>query len=130
MTAATAASENFLKRGWHGREKLVTIFWLHNLLLRVGGLLVLWFVERELIQLEFYVAPSASASWAVPIIDVLIVLMHVVWWVFLLLYGLWCYVSIWRCAFNVKHRIWGYFARAYVVITLVSAFGAIVDIGR
>jgi hypothetical protein len=31
------------------------------------------------------------------------------------IYFLWAHVSSWRCAFNAKHRAWGYVARCYVV---------------
>jgi hypothetical protein len=37
-------------------------------------------------------------------------------------YFLWAHFSLWRCAFNVERRGWGYAARCYAVVAVVYYF--------
>jgi hypothetical protein len=37
-------------------------------------------------------------------------------------YFLWAHVSLWTCAFNAKHRGWGYAARSYAVLVVMYYF--------
>jgi hypothetical protein len=43
----------------------------------------------------------------------------------LVIYFLGAHVSLWRCAFNAKHRAWGYVARCYVVAIFGYYFAAL-----
>jgi hypothetical protein len=40
-------------------------------------------------------------------------------------YFLWAHVSLWMCAFNAKHRGWGYAARSYAVLAVIYYFAGI-----
>jgi hypothetical protein len=42
--------------------------------------------------------------------------------VILLIPFLWSLYGVWRCAFNVRHHIWGYVARGVIVVNVVIFF--------
>jgi hypothetical protein len=42
----------------------------------------------------------------------------------LLIPFLWSLYGVWRCAFNVRHLIWGYVARGLIVVNLLLVFAA------
>lgn len=83
---------SFIKRAWRGEEKLWKVFWLYNVL---GGLL-----------LNVFVYVIASVAFGLLIVGV----------IFWLAYLVWVLVSIWRCAFNVNAKFWGYLARIYIIM--------------
>jgi hypothetical protein len=44
--------------------------------------------------------------------------------IILLIPFLWSLYGVWRCAFNVRHLIWGYIARGLVIVNLLIIFVA------
>jgi hypothetical protein len=42
----------------------------------------------------------------------------------LLIPFLWSLYGVWRCAFNVRHLIWGYVARGLIVVNVLLVFAA------
>ena len=92
---------NDIMAAWNGKEKLWKVFWLYNFLL--GTLL--------LSAMDYLVGLGT-------VIEVITYLIVLVW-------AVWVLVSLWRCAFNAKWRIWGYLARALVVLTVLMAMLAL-----
>ncbi len=91
-----------VRQSLQGRERLVVVFWIYCVL---GGVVI--------VTLPFFVAEPlyefGLPMWAF----VVIALMQVV-------YLLWAHVSLWTCAFNSQHRMWGYAARSYVCVVAVA----------
>ena len=44
--------------------------------------------------------------------------------IILLIPFLWSLYGVWRCAFNVRHLIWGYIARGLVIVNVLIIFVA------
>lgn len=84
-----------ISRAWRGEEKLWKVFWL----LLVPGDIVLGMLDR-VVQGHGIIAEQASNA------------------VFYA-YTIWVLTSCWRCAFNVRQKLWGYVARAMAAILLV-----------
>jgi len=84
-----------------GRERLTKVFWVYYL---AGATLLT-------------VVPHLAAE---PLYD-----RGVPLWCFILFaviqvsYLLWVHVSLWRCAFNVANRVWGYLARVLVCVAIL-----------
>ena len=79
----------WVKKSWNGEERLWKVFWLYFFLFgAIYG--VLTFIIGQ-----FYCLPF------IPV-------------VFVLMLSLWSMVSIWRCAFNSRNRVWAYLARIWV----------------
>ena len=89
-----------ITRAFSGQERLSVVFWLYAVL---GGLIV-----SALSNFGLSVANSAGVRVLGIGISVAVVLTALV-------YYAWAFVSVWRCAFNVHRRIWGYVARVYAV---------------
>lgn len=79
-------------RFWRGDERLWRAFWLF------------WF----------------AGGWAVSVVVSLLVqsvgLPPLAAIALLMLYTVWAGVAVWRCAFNVKTRFWGYLARGIILV--------------
>ena len=90
----------FITEAWQGHEKIWKVFWIYHVLVSVSvG-----------IALESYLnAFLWKAGLAVSVAFLIAALVWVVW----------CYVSLWRCAFNSRWSGWGYIVRAYVVLNVV-----------
>lgn len=93
-----------LMKAWHGEERLWKVFWLYTVL---GSFLILF-----LLQFLQAVGLSAeknghSTTWILVLIGLLTI--------FLLAYSVWTITSLWKCAFNVSWKGWGYLGRAYVI---------------
>ncbi len=43
--------------------------------------------------------------------------------IILLIPFLWSLYGVWRCAFNVRHSMWGYIARGLMVVNVLIFFG-------
>lgn len=82
-------------RFWRGEDRLWKAFWLLWVLgwWAVGTIAVLF---QNAGGLPSYAGPTV-----------------------LLLYMIWAGVGVWRCAFNVEWRGWGYIARSVVVLFVV-----------
>ena len=83
-----------IRNSWHGAEELWKVFWLYNFLL---GFLI-----------------GVVAMLLEPIIPIWVLMPFTIVW------GVWVFVSLWRCAFNAEWQGWGYIVRVLVALSLVS----------
>lgn len=97
MTVAKI-KQKIVLRYWRGEGRLLEIFWLYGVLANV---LLFGLILYPIGQLF----PGALL---VKLIFTLIVL-----------YNVWSFVSIWRCAFNSELELWGYLARSLVVFVFL-----------
>lgn len=81
----------FIVRAWRGETDLWVVFLIYNM---AGGFLV-----GKLIQ--------AAVDTGIPM-----------WLAYLVAspYIIWIYVSIWRCAWNTENPVYGFLARAYLIV--------------
>ena len=102
-----------VKKSWKGEEDLWIVFWLYGLVL--GCFLVTIFDSAYFSNDDYYLAPSNAILWNFSeVLEIIIICFG------LLGYTLWNVVSMWRCAFNAKYRAFGYFVRAYIVLTAMT----------
>lgn len=86
------------KDSWQGREKLWVVFWLWNMLLGSVMGVIDWKTQERPIAFDL------------------------AYLLLLLAYTVFICVTLWRCAFNVTWKGWGYASRAMVgVLALVAA---------
>ena len=88
----------FLGRYWYGKERLWKAFWLLGLLA---------FVIFKLIAMSSNLLFTALASLPVQVF---------------------CWVSVWRCAFRTSHWFWAIVARCWVVVSIIISFVLIVSV--
>ena len=88
-----------LVRLWRGEERLWKAYWLIGVL---GG----WAVQSIVVNLVLFeivpVIPGVAVS---------------------VLYALYAFVTIWRCAFNTARRFWGLLARGLIIVLPLLAIG-------
>ena len=103
--------ESAWKKCWYGREQLWKVFWGwfffgHGVILGCSvGVMVLAMI------LGFATNPgSLNAGFAGMATGFALLVITVI------PYGIWCGVSLWRCADNCVNKIWGYGARAVVCL--------------
>ena len=94
----------FIKRAWSGQEKLWKVYWLYAMLLGIVAQVVLYGLQMVAAIGGFGMIARIFAM------------------VLFLAYAVWCNVSLWRCAWNAKAKIWGYIVRIIVVISAISYF--------
>ena len=96
--------ETILLSYWNGKQKLWKAFWLMGFVFQ----LVLGYFLFLLLYLGTYI----GLTWSIKIV------------IFLIsnIYTIWILVSIWNCAYNVKHKIKGYIARVIVVLNIILLF--------
>jgi hypothetical protein len=87
-----------------GRESLTVVFWLYCV---VGG----WTTILLLTLFGGALSDLGLPAWSLVAIATLEVL-----------YLVWAHVSLWTCAFNSQHRVYGYAARVYAVAFVVLSF--------
>ena len=92
--------ENFILNYWSGKEKLWKAFWLIGI---VGRIFVAFFII-----IFSLIGNSIGLTWSVAILSLLFVLIYIIW----------SFVSIWRCAFNTQNNNWGYVARIFISMDL------------
>jgi len=90
-----------------GRARLTKVFWGYCILGTVAIGVLLFGVFRAAIRFD----PSPHHF-----------LLDAVTGVLFVAYFLWAHVSLWTCAFNTKHRGWGYAARSYAVLVVIYYF--------
>ena len=103
-----------MRKAWRGEERLWKTYWLYNVL----GVLSIGFVLKSLqaygIQREQNNQSSIGLS-------IFIFLLAISFFPYLI----WALTSLWKCAFNTRWKIWGYFARAFVVWWCLGVVGII-----
>ena len=94
--------EKFFFSYWRGQQKLWKAFWLIGIIGRivVAGIIVLFTI----------IFTSIGLTWSVSFLSI----------IFISTYIIWSFVAIWRCAFNVKNKNWGYVARLFITIDLIA----------
>ena len=108
-----ATSESsFFRSAFGGSEPLGEIFWLYVVVAGIGGLLVL--------------SVGAGLIVAVPYGGFILLAVGLL----ITSYFGWALVAVWRCAFNVSWRGWGYLARVAAVFIAYQLVISWVTIGR
>jgi hypothetical protein len=101
-------------RAWSGDERLWKVFWLYNVL----GFILLTILSGLLANAISPINSFIGRAIIVVFIGVYLVLYIV--------YYVWAVCSLWRCAFNVKGKWWGYLSRAYVLMFVLALLGIMV----
>ena len=101
---------DIIKKAWRGEEKLWKVYWLYSVL---GG-----------------IAVSVMFGVVLNIVAALLGLgpVHYIGIAFMLAFYVWSTVSIWRCAWNVKVKFWGYLVRIFIVLGLIGLATQIVQL--
>jgi hypothetical protein len=82
-----------LKGNFTGQTKLWVVFWIHNFAFgTIVNLLTNAFIETE----------SSAFLYT--------------WFAIVGLWSIWVFAGLWQCAFNVKHKFWGYIVRPFTVL--------------
>ena len=102
--------EFFFLNYWYGKEKLWKAFWLIGIL---GRILVATFVI-----IFALIGKSIGLTWSIAILSFL----------FIAIYIIWSFVSIWRCAFNTQNKNWGYVARIFISMDLLIGIKQTINI--
>jgi len=103
---------SFIGRSWRGEERLWKVFWLYGFLLGICIQIVFAVLSIALA----HASPSLAGFGSIPI------------GIFSLVYYIWLYISMWRCAFNADWTIFSYIVRLFVGIGAVGIFAAIIVI--
>ena len=98
----TKKFEQFLLSYWNGEQKLWKAFWIIGI---IGRILLASFVIFFAI-----LGKSLGLTWSITILSFILVIIYI----------LWSFVSIWKCAFNVKNKTWGYAARIFISADLIA----------
>lgn len=105
--------KRYIMKARNGEERLWIVFWLYNVL----GI----FLFRILFALLDIVLTEKNARMGMLIFACVFVVLVIV-------YFIWALASLWKCAFNVGWKGWGYLGRAYVVWCVFSFFGSLLFI--
>lgn len=101
-----ASTRGFIGRAWRGEEKLWKVFWLYGV---VGGI-----VLQTLITV---LAGVGGMFLAIPGL------------ILMLAFAVWNIVSVWRCAWNAKAKVWGYIVRVLCVLSGLSYVSTLLAVG-
>ena len=89
------------RNAWLGREQAWVVFWGFEIGLGIALSLVL-------------VALAVAIN--LPIVSLLFDALAIAFWVFIL-------ICAWRCAFNLRHRFWGWLLRGHTILTALYMVG-------
>lgn len=95
---------NAVAEFWNGKRPLAQAFWL------------VWVLGGILFGLLLWLLIVAGLSWFPAMITAVIAIASLA----LLSFQVYCYVSVWRCAVNVKARVWMVIARVLVVLSALQ----------
>ena len=87
---------------WHGEKPLWKIFWIYGL---IGGLL-----NYSLLKMSDLVGTTNVYGQALSIISVIICVTYFIWHL----------VSVWRCAPNVKFKLFKTLVRLFIVLNIIG----------
>lgn len=94
---------NFIKKAWKGEEKLWKVF--------LPPLVIIFLVPALLNPIK-HIYISTIFQYVIA----LLLVSYIAWYI----------VSLWRCAFNTKHKLCGYLARIFsaylIIVVLVLTF--------
>ncbi len=83
----------------HGQERLWKVFWIWCFALPFG--------------VAFVLAITVYTTLSQPL--------GLLFNVILLIYNVFVFIGLWRCAFNCEKRFWGYIARVFTVLGLIGS---------
>jgi len=91
-----------IKKAWLGKKELYIVFWYYYIvgILILSILIPLIGVTAEQLKLQIFLYPPL--------------------YLFVIVYGIWIIVSLWRSAFNAKWKGWGYITRIIIIISALS----------
>jgi len=89
---------NFIFNAWNGSSKLWLVFWVYNVIFGVTIEVVYEYIST----LNY---PSTNIIFA-PLLAI---------------YFIWISVSLWKCAYNAKSKVWGHLVRILLAISVVAA---------
>ena len=96
--------KSYLIKAWNGQENLWKVFWLYNVLGPLLFALMFSLVQGFGISAE----NNGHGSNGLAILSGVIAIT-------LIVYLIWALRSLWKCAFNVKSKFWGYICRVWVI---------------
>jgi hypothetical protein len=103
----------FVGRFWRGEERLWKAFWLFDVIGAMAVAFAVTLVKGVVLDSLMWIGVGVI-FWGLAVIAALA-------------YQTWVYVSVWRCAFNVGWKGWGYICRLLAVVGVV---GVIVGLTR
>jgi hypothetical protein len=101
-----------VQQAWRGEERLWRVFWVYGVALSIVGVFASLAVELGTAMSSGVVAAPSKSTWF---------LYYHIWLAVSECYWVWLGVSLWRCAFNVKRRVWGYSARTIAVAVVIAS---------
>lgn len=105
----------FVKRAWKGETKLWIVFWLFGVAVTTVGFIAFGLLMGILLGV---LSMTGAPLIVVKVLGILVIIIPVI-------YYIWNAVSLWRCAWNAKLKIWGYIVRVLVVLGVVSTIWSI-----
>jgi hypothetical protein len=93
----------WIKDSWSGEEHLWKVFWIYG-----AGFIMLAQLVSELLWLFFSVDLSHPTRFQA----------SQLFWI-QLIYGIWLFVALWRCAYTAELRIWGHLLRTAIAIGVI-----------
>jgi hypothetical protein len=114
--------KKYLRKCLKGEEKLWKVFWLFNIF---GGSIIS--VIGTLAMFQFLIAPimevtindqelSSLIKYIPGILIGTAVVLFCIWFDIVTL------ISLWKCSWNSKNRIWGYLARGFIIVSFIFVF--------
>lgn len=95
-----------------GEERLWKVFWLYNVTVVLLFSLIINFIRKIGLSLENHHDPTR-----------LIMGIELVLGILYIAYLIRALISLWKCAFNVDTKVWGYLARLYVLMYVFGTLG-------
>ncbi|MFZ5523562.1 MAG: zinc ribbon domain-containing protein [Pseudomonadota bacterium] len=105
--------KRYIIRAWNGEERLWIVYWLYNVL----GI----FLLRLLAAIGVIAITAINAFIVKAIVGIVFLVLYIA-------YFIWAVGSLWKCAFNVKWKGWGYLGRAYVLMFVFALLGIMVSL--
>jgi hypothetical protein len=99
--------KKYVTRAWKGEERLWKVFWLYNILYM--------YILAQLSNFLLAVGASGEKN-GFNNTKVFVLISSLVF----IIYMIWAVCSLWKCAFNVERKWWGYIVRTYVVLFVLG----------
>jgi len=109
----------FVKKCWRGEERLWKVFWIWNF---AAGIVLSLITEMVSLVTLFPVALQVAINknlHGITFSKAILAMVGLSAIVFFVVYSIWALVSLWRSAFTCSQRIYGYFARYWVVMEVI-----------
>lgn len=106
-TTAEVMKKNWFSNLATGNARLTKAFYEAHLFWLLLLFILYWFLVPTIVSRLPITLEQATSYIFIPII------------IFINIYVLFSLVAIWRCAFNVNNRLWGYLARTYAFVIFI-----------